>query len=191
MIMKRLFLAAFFTLLTIGFAHAQGGNLEFNQAIIMTVNSGQLTVPAGKVWKVTASSSGSSVYYSPWTSNTTFTWSLTNPDPCTGATAGSASLQRIYKRQCPDANNKVIVNGKKYTLATSNPLWLPETTTIELSSTPCVNSVSSNIPANTPYYLQDVTSGASVYYVECDGPINQGSVENGIIVSILEFNVIP
>jgi hypothetical protein len=180
---------ALFTMVALNL-QAQGGNLEFNQAIIMTVNSGQLTVPAGKVWKVTASTSGSSIYYSNWTSPiSSLTWQVTNPNPCTGATSGSSSnIPRIYKYQCPGSNNKIEVNGKKYTLSSSSPLWLPETTTVSLSSTPCVNSVT--VGANTPYLVNDQTPGGTTYY-ECDGPINPGTVENGIIISILEFNIIP
>ena len=170
--------------------NAQGGNLEFNQAIIMTVNSGQLTVPAGKVWKVTASTSGSAVYFENWTSDANFTWTTTRPNPCTGATSGSQVIRRIYKRQCADSNNKLVVNGTKYTLNSGSPLWAPTGTTIPLSSTPCSNTLSPAIGGNTPYYVNDATGGGA-FYVECDGPINQGIVDNGIIISILEFNIVP
>ena len=173
------------TLLFLGTNLFSQGNLQFNQVLLVTVNSGQLTVPTGKVWKVTASSTESAVYYSNYSTNVTPTWSVTNPNPCNGATTGSTSVRRISKNQCPDANNKVIINGAKYSLNTSNPLWLPAGATVDVSSTPCVNTLSPGISANTPYYVRDQTDpGTTVIYYECDGPINQGAVSNGIILSV-------
>lgn len=170
---------------------AQGGNLEFNQVIKMTTASGQLTVPAGKVWKVTASSSGSAVYYLNYSSAFTATWTVTNPNPCNGATTGSNTVEYIRKRQCPDANNKIVIDGVKYNLSTTSPMWLPEASTVELSSTPCVNSQSSAIPVNQAYYVRDETGASTVAYYECDGPISQGAIPNGIFISIIEFNIVP
>lgn len=174
-----------------GQVFAQGGNLQFNQVIKMTASSGQLTVPAGKVWKITASSSGSAVYYSNYSTNAP-TWSLTNPNPCNGATAGSpGTIPYIYKFTCPDANNKLVVDGVKYNLSSNSPMWLPENTTVSLSETPCVNNLTWNIGANQPYRVRDQTTANTVVYYECDGPIPQGAIPNGIFVSILEFNIVP
>jgi hypothetical protein len=188
--MKRLFLIGI-ALVSILPVMAQGGNLEFNQVIKMTAATGQMTVPANKVWKVTASTSGSAVYYSNY-SSTSPSWSVTNPDPCTGATAGSpGSIPFLYKFNCPDANNKVVVDGTKYSLSSTSPMWLPAGSTLELSSTPCVNNLSPSVAANTPYRVRDETGPSVVYYYECDGPISQGAIPNGIFISIIEFNIVP
>ena len=189
--MKKLFTISIILFFTLGQLFAQGGNLEFNQVIKMTSASGQLTVPAGKVWKVTASTSGSAVYYANY-STVSPTWTLTNPDPCTGATSGSAgTIPYIYKFQCADANNRIVVDGVKYSLSSSSPMWLPENTTVRLSETPCVNTLTWNIGANQPYRVRDQTTANTVVYYECDGPIPQGAIPNGIFISIIEFNVVP
>lgn len=173
-----------------GLAAWAQGSLQFNQVLIVTSASGQLTVPANKVWKITSQGISGGVYYENWAANQSTTWSTTNPHPCTGATSGSATLRYLYKRSCSSSNNLLIINGVKSKMGANGPIWLPAATTLSISTTPCVNTLSPDIPANTPYYVQDLTSSTSYYY-ECAGAINAGVVPNSILASIIEFNIIP
>ena len=173
-----------------GLAAWTQGSLQFNQVLIATSASGQLTVPANKVWKITSQGTSGGVYYENWASNQGTSWSVTNPNPCTGATSGSATLRYLYKRSCSSSNNLLIINGVKSKMGANGPIWLPAATTLSISTTPCVNTLSPDITANTPYYVQDQTS-STTYYYECAGAINAGVVPNSILASIIEFNIIP
>jgi hypothetical protein len=173
-----------------GLAAWAQGSLQFNQVLIATSASGQLTVPANKVWKITSQGTSGGIWYDNYSSDVTGNWSITNPHPCTGATSGSNTVRYLRKRLCPTANNVLVINGTKSNMAASGPLWLPAGTTLAISTTPCVNTLSPNISSNTPYYVYDVT-GSGVTYYECAGAINAGVVPNSILASIIEFNIIP
>lgn len=170
-------------------AYAQG-SLQFNQVLLVTTTSGQLTVPANKVWKITSQGTSGGVYYENWASNQNTSWSTTNPHPCSGATSGSTTVRFLYKRSCSTSNNLLIINNIKSKMGANGPIWLPAGTTFSISTTPCVNTLSPDMPANTPYYVQDQTS-STTYYYECAGSINAGVVPNSILASIIEFNIIP
>jgi hypothetical protein len=170
-------------------AYAQG-SLQFNQVLIVTSSSGQLSVPANKVWKITSQGTSGGIWYDDYSSNVTGNWTITNPHPCTGATSGSASVRYLRKRLCPTANNVLIINGTKSNMSANGPLWLPAGTTLSISTTPCVNTLNPNMSSNTPYYVYDVT-GSGVAYYECAGSINAGVVPNSILASIIEFNISP
>ncbi len=176
-------------LLSLGAAFGQG-TLQFNRVLLVNKASGQVTVPAGKVWKIEANGLSGGIYYQPYTT-TTPTWSATNPNPCTGATSGSSgTLQYVDKYRCATSNNVLVINGSKTMVDAQKPMWLPASTTVSISSTPCVNSI--NLPVGTPYYVRDYSGGSSpTYYMECDGPVQTGSVSNSILVSIIEFNILP
>ncbi len=189
--MRRSLLAGLFGLFSSVGLFAQG-NLQFNQVLVINAQSGTQTVPAGKVWKITSQNLSGGVYYSNWSSNSNTTWSITNPNPCNGATSGTSSIRQVRKYKCPDANNNLVLNGVKTKLGESGPLWLPAGATLGIVETPCVNSLSPNIPSATPYYLEDRTDPNNLqYYRECDGPINAGAVPNSILVSVIEFNIVP
>ena len=176
----------------ISFGLSAQGNLQFNQVLVINAQSGTQTVPAGKVWKITSQNLSGGVYYSNWSSTTNSTWSITNPNPCNGATSGTTSIRQVRKYKCPDANNNLVLNGVKTKLGESGPLWLPAGATLGIVETPCVSSLSPNIPSATPYYLEDRTDPNNFqYYNECDGPINAGAVPNSILVSVIEFNIVP
>jgi len=167
------------------------GNLQFNQVLVINAQSGTQTVPAGKVWKVTSQNPSGGIYFTNW-SNGSITWSVTNPNPCTGATSGTTSLKYVYKRKCPDSNNKIIINGTKTELGNHGPIWLPAGATLGVSQTPCANTLSPNIPGATPYRVSDLTNpNNQPDYYECDGPINVGFAPNSILVSVIEFNIVP
>lgn len=176
-------------MMSVGLVFGQG-TLQFNRVLLVNAGSGQVTVPAGKVWKIEANGLSGGVYYQAFTGTST-TWSVTNPNPCTGATSGSSgNIQYVDKYRCASSNNVLVINGLKTIMDTQKPMWLPAASTVSISTTPCVNSVS--LPASTPYYVRDYSGGGSpVYYMECDGPIQSGTLSNSILVSIIEFNILP
>jgi hypothetical protein len=178
------------TVLLFGLASHAQGSLQFNQVLLINAASGQVTVPANKVWKITSQGTSGGVYYENWASNQSVTWSLTNPHPCSGATSGSTTVRYLYKRSCSFSNNLLIINGIKSKMGATGPIWLSAGTTLSVSATPCVNTLSPDMPANSPYYVQDLTS-STTYYYECAGAINAGVVPNSILASIIEFNIIP
>lgn len=167
------------------------GTLQFNQALLISSGSGTVTVPAGKVWKIEGNGLSGGISYSLYsTSYTTPTWSVTNPNPCNGATSGSSGTLNAYtKSPCPTSNNVIVINGVKTQVDANKPMWLPAGTTVSISVTPCVNSTS--IAAGVPYYVRDQTTSTTITYYECDGPVNAGTVQNSIMLSILEFNIMP
>jgi len=185
--MKKVF--AILILFSFGLAAYAQGSLQFNQVLLVTAASGQLTVPANKVWKITSQGISGGVWYENWTSSTV-NWSITNPNPCSGATSGSSSVRYLNKRSCSTSNNLLIINGIKSKMGANGPIWLPAATTLSISTTPCVNTLSPDMPANTPYYVQDYTS-STTYYYECAGSINAGVVPNSILASVIEFNIVP
>ncbi len=189
--MKYRFFLLIMLLFSIGLC-AQG-NLQFNQVLVINAQSGLQTVPAGKVWKITSFYTGGGAYYGNWTSNTTATWSVTNPNPCNGATSGTVSVRRIQKFRCPSGNNRVLVNGTELDMdGTKGLVWLPAGATLSLNTTPCSNTLSPDVPAATPYYLNDQTNpNQSFNYFACDGAINAGPVTNSIVLTVLEFNIVP
>jgi hypothetical protein len=175
-------------MMSLGLVFGQG-TLQFNRVLLVNAGSGQVTVPAGKVWKIEANGLSGGIYYQNWSSSST-AWSATNPNPCNGATTGSASIPYLDKLRCATSNNVLIINGIKTIVDTQKPMWLPAATTVSISSTPCVNGAS--MSAGVPYYVRDYSGGGSpVYYMECDGPIQTGTVSNSILVSIIEFNILP
>jgi hypothetical protein len=180
----------FFLCNSLGSLLAQG-TLQFNQVIVVNSNSGTLTVPVGKVWKVTGQGMSRGVYYENYSSNLSPTWSATNPNPCTGATSGSGSnLRYVRKYLCPTANNGIMINGDRINLS-GGSLWLSSGTSLQITGTPCVNTLTPNIAASTPYYVYETTTGSNVYYWECLGAVNAGVVGNSTVASVIEFNVIP
>lgn len=164
------------------------GTLEFNQVILISSADGQVTVPAGKVWKiehVTASSARYFNYYS--SSYSTVTWNTNNPNPCTGATSGNTSYPAIDHTPCSYADNYILINGIRTAFSSGSPLWMPAAATLQVNETPCRNTVTFNL-SNTSHY-RDLTTSA----YKC-GPfaINAGTiVPNSWVVSIVEFNIIP
>lgn len=169
------------------------GNLQFNQVLVINAQSGLQTVPAGKVWKITSFYTAGGVYYGNWSSNFTATWSAGSPNPCTGATSGTSSVRRIEKKRCLYGNNRVLVNGNELDMDGSKGLvWLPAATSLSIKTTPCSNLLSPDIPSGTPYYLNDQSdpNQSGIYYA-CDGAINAGPVPNTVLLTILEFNIVP
>ncbi len=168
------------------------GNLQFNQVLVLNSQSGTQTVPAGKVWKITAQNTSGGIYFYNWSSNDLVTWSVNNPNPCTGATSGTSSLRQIRKRMCPKSNNALVLNGVTTALSESGPFWLPAGATVDILETVCFNTLSPNIPAGTPYFQEDRTDLGDIRsYYDCAGPINAGAVPNSILVSVIEFNIVP
>jgi len=178
-------------LLSVGLS-AQG-NLQFNQVLVLNSQSGTQTVPAGKVWKITSFYTAGGVYYGNWSTNFTATWSTGSPNPCTGATSGTSSVRRIEKKRCLSGNNRVLVNGNELDMDGNKGLvWLPAATTLSINTTPCANLLSPDIPSGAPYYLNDQSdpNQSGIYYA-CDGAINAGPVPNTLLLTILEFNIVP
>ncbi len=169
------------------------GNLQFNQVLVLNAQSGTQTVPAGKVWKITSYYTSGGAYYQNWSSNFNITWSSSNPNPCTGATSGTSNVRRIEKQRCPSGNNRVLINGTQLEMDGNKGLvWLPSGTTVSLIATTCSNTLSPDMPAATPYYLNDQTNpNQSFQYYACDGQINVGPVPNSLLLTILEFNIVP
>ena len=185
----------FCILLALVFAGAKlsaQGSLQFNQVLLLTAQTGQQTVPAGKVWKLTSERQSGGYRYGNHANNLNVTWSATNPNPCTGATSGTVSVRYLGKVLCGTSQNGILVNGTPLRGNQEGALWFPAGTTILVSETPCINTLSPNIPAGTPYYVLDQTnpSGNTGYY-ECDGPLNLGSVPNTPLYTIIEFNIVP
>ena len=104
----------FCILLALAFAGGRAiaqGSLQFNQVLLLTAQTGQQTVPAGKVWKLTAERQSGGYRYGNYSNNLNFTWSPTNPNPCDGATTGSASVRYVVKALCGTSQNGILVNG--------------------------------------------------------------------------------
>jgi hypothetical protein len=166
------------------------GTLQFNRVFLADISTGSLTVPVNTVWKIEANALSGGVRYSNYTTTST-TWSSSNPNPCNGNTSGSSGTLQYYRKfRCPDANNLMVVNSVKTRPDPNKPLWLPAGTTLAISQNICTNSVTAT-NSNTPYYIEDNTTSPIAYYWECDGPVNPGVVPNSILVSVIEFNIIP
>lgn len=168
------------------------GSLQFNQVLLLTAQTGQQTVPLGKVWKLTAERQSGGYRYGNYSNNLNFSWTPTNPNPCNGATTGSASVRYIVKALCGTSQNGIWVNGTPLRGNQEGSLWFPAGTTVSVSASPCQNSLSPNIPAGTPYYVRDETNlNAITAYTECDGPLNLGAVPNSPLYTVIEFNIVP
>jgi len=167
-------------------AYAQG-TLQFNRVILLADTSGINTVPAGKVWKVTYVNSSTARRATGWSPNwNTITWSATNPNPCTGATSGSTNTGNVGYSSCPSGNNGFLVNGQRVAFGGGNPLWLPAGIQVEVTGTPCRNSVNISVSNVTLY------NGTDAFYF-C-GPLSvavSNPIQNSPMVSIIEFNIIP
>jgi len=166
-------------------------SLRFNRVLLLDVNSGSVTVPANTVWKVEATAvSGGIRYYLNSSSWSSTTWSVTNPNPCNGATSGnSGTLPRLGRARCPDANNVMVINGTRTRPDATKPLWLPAGTVVSINQSLCTNTTNYN--AATPHYTLDETATPNVTLIECEGPINPGVVPNSILVSVIEFELVP
>lgn len=162
------------------------GSLQFNQVLVFTAASGQQTVPANKVWKLESYSPSQARRYTTFGFWGNGNWSTTNPNPCTGATSGSFSVNYFDHSACPSANTALSINGQSVVPNSSQPLWIPASGTIEISANPCYSGASVNVGANTP--VRDNTQGTYL----C-GPItiNSGAVSNSPVVTVIEFNIIP
>jgi len=164
------------------------GTLQFNKAMILTSDSGQKTVPANKVWKVESYSYLQNYYYYGYSNYGNVNWSGGTLNPCTGATSGTTNVNFFLQSQCNSTYANFVINGNRFngTSSTAFPLWLPSGVVLEALSSPCFNTVSFSVPANTP-----VRDGNASNYL-C-GPLNvtAGPVPNSPVVSILEFNIIP
>jgi hypothetical protein len=166
-------------------------SLRFNRVLLVDVSSGTVTVPANMVWKVEATAvSGGIRYGMVNTSYSSETWSVNNPNPCNGATSGSSgTLPRLRRSLCPTANNVMVINGTRTRPDVNKPLWLPAGTTVSIVQSLCTNTTS--YAAATPHYTLDETVTPNVTLIECEGAINPGVVPNSILVSIIEFEIVP
>jgi len=162
------------------------GSLQFNQVLVFTAASGQQTVPANKVWKLESYSPSQARRYTYFGNYGTVGWGTSNPNPCTGATSGSTTLNYFDHSACPSANTALSINGQSVVPNSSQPLWIPASGTIEITANPCYSGASVNVGANTP--VRDNTQGTYL----C-GPItiNSGAVSNSPVVTVIEFNIIP
>lgn len=162
------------------------GSLQFNQVLVFTAASGQQTVPSNKVWKLESYSPSQARRYTTFGNWGTVNWSTSNPNPCTGATSGSITINYFDHSACPSANTVLSINGQSVVPNSSQPLWIPASGTIEIKANPCYSGPSVNVGANTP--VRDNTQGTYL----C-GPIsiNSGAVSNSPVVTVIEFNIIP
>lgn len=166
-------------------AQAQG-SLQFNQVLVFTSANGQQTVPANKVWKLESYSPSQARRYTYFGNWGTANWNTTNPNPCTGATSGSTTLNYFDHSACPSANTALMINGQSVVPNSSQPIWIPSSGTVEINANPCYSGASVNVGANTP--VRDNSQGTYL----C-GPIsiNAGPVNNSPVVTVIEFNIIP
>lgn len=148
------------------------GNLEFNQVIILTMDEGTDTVPAGKVWKIEYASLDAIVTYLKCTYQRS-----------SGTTGCAGDNWRTYTTTSEkvDGQGTIVINSDYViTDPISTPIWLGEGNTVAayVSETP----VQPSTPTNYKYTL----NGS----VLC-GPYTPTTENFSGIVSIIEFNVVP
>ena len=170
----------------ISLLHSQG-TLQFNQVRVLDASSPTYTVPAGKVWKIENISTNRSIYATPPSANFNTTWSAGGTNPCTGASSGTSNVQQLNFSVCRSFPSEFTINGVRHNFITSAPVWLPAGATLQLYGTFCNHTATVSVPAGVPYY--DAYYGAYL----C-GPVSftaRTPVTNSILVSLIEFNVIP
>lgn len=163
------------------------GTLEFNQVLLLSSANGVVTVPAGKVWKIESYMASSARRYTDYSLYGNVNWSITNPNPCTGAITGTSSNVYYYSTAaCPSANTAVWVNGQNSNIGQSLPAWLPAATTLEIQSNVCYSGANFTIGAGVPF--RDNTSATYL----C-GPltVTPGFLNNSPIITLVEFNIVP
>ncbi len=185
--MKYLF-SIFLSLSWIGASVLYGqGTLQFNQVRVLDASTPTYTVPAGKVWKIENISTSRSIYATPPSANFNITWSASSTNPCTGASSGTSNVQSLNSSLCRSFPTQVVINGVNHNFTPSAPVWLPAGATIQLYGTYCNHTATISVPAGVPYF-------DNYYGTYLCGPVSYTSstpVTNSILVSLIEFNVIP
>jgi hypothetical protein len=170
----------------ISLLHGQG-TLQFNQVRVLDASSPTHTVPAGKVWKIENVSTNRSIFATPPSANFNVTWTPTSTNPCNGVSSGTSSVQQLNFTVCRSFPTEMIINGVRHNFTSASPIWLPAGSTLQLYGTFCNHTATVSVPAGVPYY--DGYYGAYL----C-GPVSYTAstpVTNSILVSLIEFNVIP
>lgn len=151
-----------------------GQTLNFNQVIV--VDSGTVTVPASKVWKVEKV----------LVRDTTYIKFINQSGGTCGCSSSGGTAHMNYENTSIDelTKNNVVINGNSYIFDDGSPLWLPAGTT--LTPTQITTPVQDTTPSSgcyCPYWID----GAWVGY----GPYTPPQVTVRSLVSIIEFNVVP
>jgi hypothetical protein len=171
-----------------GISVLQGqGTLQFNQVRVLDASSPTYTVPAGKVWKIENISTNRSIYATPPSANFNTTWSAGGTNPCTGASSGTSNVQQLNFSVCRSFPSEFTINGVRHNFITNAPVWLPAGATLQLYGTFCNHTATVSVPAGVPYY-------DNYYGAYLCGPVSYTAstpVTNSILVSLIEFNVIP
>jgi hypothetical protein len=153
--------------LNLTFCYSQG-NLQFSQVINITNGANEI-VPVGKVWKIDA------VNISPTWSFVQGTLTAVN---CTQAIGSNSQ----FVRTCYYSANYLSINGVNFV----SPTVHTTTTGSTSCATPCpsTNSVSGNSTA--------LTSSELVFPIWLSAGQNISVISgSGILVSIVEFNIVP
>jgi len=151
-------------------SYAQG-NLQFNR--VFFVDNNTVTVPTGKVWKISYIPEKVSVTYVKYMGDGGGnTWG------CTG------NRYRIYNtvtEEFPFSQGAFIINNSFSIIPASNGVfWLPEGTTI---SCPIYKTPLAEVGTNTLYRIDG--SG------NICGPHTFPQVDYNALLSVIEFNIIP
>ena len=141
------------------------GNLEFNQ-IISAGNGVNINVPSNKIWKIESINFSTSVSFNAGTMNNTTCATLTSSIP--------------YNRECYYIGNLLSIGGVYFQ-------------TPYLSYTTLATTCNSSCPATNPISLSGTTNNNNfIFPIWLKAGQNISVISGtGILISIVEFNIVP